>query len=300
LNASVAAGVNKFYLGQFAAAHRFLERALELDTRGRNPQQIPTYGQDMGSAARGFLAWTLAVTGDLDAAACEAGRALRSARELDHPFSLALVLLTAAEVHQLRRDPATVAVLGHELLALAREHAFAFFTAFGLMFTGWARAASEDRPGGLALMREGASLFQDVGQRLGLAHRAHLAEAMIADRLFDEGRDIAEEALRRSVETGEGAFVAELNRLRAEAFHGLARLDEAVASAREALAVATAQGAGLFALRAASTLVRLGAERGSVASADVDALSTIVNGFPPAFESSDLAAARGLLNGARR
>ena len=300
LNASVAAGINKFYLGEFAAARRHLERAIELHGRGKNPQQIATYGQDMGTAARGFLGWTLAVTGDLDAAARDAARALEMARELGHPFSLALVLLTAAEVHQLRRDAEAVATLGRELLDLAREHAFTFFSAFGLMFTGWARAASGDHPGGLALMQEGASLFQHVGQRLGLAHRAHLAEVMIAGGRFDDGRAVVEEALRQSVETGEGAFVAELHRLRGEAFHGGERLEEARACLRDALGVATAEGAWLFALRAASTLVRLDAARGVVAAADLDALRAIVNRFPPAVESSDLDLARTALKGERR
>ncbi len=295
LNATFAAGVTKFYLGEFGLARDHLTRALGL-YRGRpSPQQILTYGQDMGIAGRGFLAWTLAATGDLDAAAQEAEAALKLARELDHPFSLALVILAAAEVFQLRRDAATVAALGRELLDLSRDHSFRFFTAFGLMFSGWARAASGNPHEGLGMMQQGADLFRSAGQRAGLAHRAHLAEVLIAQGALEDGLVVVKGALLQSEETGEGAFVAELHRLRGEAFRLKARPEEAERCLREALAIATRQGAWLFALRAASDLVRLVEERGSAAGPDLDALTDIANRFPPALESSDVRAARVLL-----
>lgn len=295
LNACFAVGVTKFYLGKLELARTYLHRALRLHEEARNPQQVHLYGQDMGIAARGFLGWDLAVTGDLDAAAAEAAVAMDRARELGHPFSLALALLTAGEVHQLRRDADLVASIGHELLDLSREHSFKFFTAFGLMFSGWARAASGDLKEGLALMREGAQLFWSAGQRLGLAHRAHLAEVLIANGSLDEALEVITEALQQSEATGEGAFAAELHRLGADAHRRFGRPREADAELRVALATASRQGARLFALRAASDLVRLGVARGSSTVSDRAALSDIVSGLSPALVSSDVDAARGLL-----
>jgi transcriptional regulator with AAA-type ATPase domain/tetratricopeptide (TPR) repeat protein len=299
LNVRFAAGVTKFYLGELEPARAYLRAALRPHDEEPNPQQIQMYGQDLGIASRAFLAWDLALMGDLDAAAREAAVALDRARALGHPFSLALVLLAVGEVHQLRRDAPIVEALGRELLDLSREHSFRFFTAFGLMFSGWARAASGHPQQGLAAMREGADLFRSVGQRAGLAHRAHLAEVLVACGALEEGLAVVTEALEQSDATGEGAFVAELHRLRGEARGRQGRPQEAEAGAREALAIASGQGAWCFALRAASDLVRLGVERGSATASDLATLSAIVNRFSPALHSSDVEVARALLLGGR-
>ncbi|HXJ79214.1 MAG TPA: tetratricopeptide repeat protein, partial [Candidatus Methylomirabilis sp.] len=169
------------------------------------------------------------------------------------------------------------------------------FTAFGLMFTGWARAAAGDPRDGLAMMQQGAELFRSAGQRAGLAHRAHLAEILIAQGRLDEGLAVVRDALEQSASTGEGAFVAERQRLRSEALRAQGRPSDAEGCLREALDTAVRQGAWLFALRAAGDLVRLGAERGSVAPADLDALGDVVGHFSPALDSIDVKAARALL-----
>jgi tetratricopeptide (TPR) repeat protein len=297
LGARVAAGVTKFYLGEVEPAREHLHAALGIYDPAQSAQQTITYGQDLGVAARGFLAWTLAVIGDLDAAARDAAGALGLAREIDHPFSLALALLLAGEVHQLRREAPIVAAVGQELLDLARDHSFTFFTAFGLLHSGWGRALTGDAPEGLLMMRQGANLFRSVGQRVGLAHRAHLAEILISHGSPDESLAVVDDALRQSEETGERAFVAELHRLRGEALGHQARSEEAHACFRDAVALASGQGAWLFALRAASDLVRLGSERGSPASEDRDTLDAILHRFSPALASSDVETARTLLGG---
>jgi transcriptional regulator with AAA-type ATPase domain/tetratricopeptide (TPR) repeat protein len=295
LGARVAAGVTKFYSGEVEPAREHLHGALAIYEPAQSAQQTITYGQDLGVAARGFLAWTLAVIGDLDAAAEDSAGALGLAREIDHPFSLALALLLAGEVHQLRREAPIVAALGQELLGLARDHSFTFFTAFGLIHSGWGRALTGDAPEGLLMMRQGADLFRSVGQRVGLAHRAHLAEILISYGSPDESLAVLDDALRQSEETGERAFAAELHRLRGEALGRQARPEEAEACFRAAVALASRQGAWLFALRAASDLVRLGIERGSPASEDLDTLGAILNRFSPALVSSDVETARTLL-----
>jgi transcriptional regulator with AAA-type ATPase domain/predicted ATPase len=294
LNAHFAAGVNAFYVGEFARAYQHLSRSLELYPRARGPEQISLYGQDMGTAAEGFLGWTLAVTGDLDAADEAARHAMEAARRLAHPFSLALVLLAAGEVYQLRRELPTVDGVGRELFQLAGDHGFVLFRAFGLMFRGWARAHRGEGDG-LATMQEGANLFRSVRQRTGLAHRAHLAEVLIMQGSLDAGLAVVADGLRQSVDTGEGAFVAELHRLRGEALGRRAQWDHAEASLREALAVATRQGAWLFGLRAATDLVRLGARPARPHPGDLAALRQLLTRFAPTVTSSDLASARSLL-----
>src|SRR5262245_26114713 len=178
LAAQVATGIVKFYRGDLANARRDLEEAARVHASADSAAQIAAYGQDLGVAAVGFLGWALAVAGDLEAAAELADRAVARGRATNHSLSLALAFLLAGEVRELRREPNAVGLVGRELLALSREHSLSFFTSFGLMFTGWAAVAS-GQPDGIATIREGADLFRSVGQRVGLAHRAHLAEALI-------------------------------------------------------------------------------------------------------------------------
>jgi predicted ATPase len=187
--------------------------------------------------------------------------------------------------------------LGQELLVLSRDQSFTFFTAIGLMLTGWARAVSGDAGDGLDLIRQGATLFRTVGQRVGLAHRAHLAEVLLSQGSVEEGLSIVQDALGHAERTGERAFVAELQRLRGEALRRHARLQEAEKCLRGALSTAFGQEAWLFALRAASDLVRLGGERGSLSNDDRDTLQTILRRFSPALASSDIVAARALAGG---
>ena len=253
----VAAGVDTFYRGEFARARDHLSQAVALDDRGRAGEQILRYGQDMGVAAVGFLGWADTVVGDLDGGARRADLAVRMAREGGHPFNVALALFLACEIHELRREPDVVRRLGDEMVALSREYGFAFFVALGLSHAGWGRSAGGEVGSGAAMMQEGADLFRRVGQRVGLAHRARLAEGLLATGAIEGALEVIADALEQRRQTEEHAFVAPLLTLRAE---GLARQGDtaaAVSALHEAVEIATSQGATLFAHDAAAALRRL-------------------------------------------
>jgi len=296
LAARVATGVINFYRGEFATARRDLEEAARTYDPAESPAQVTAYGQDIGAAAFGFLGWTRAVMGDLEAAAELADRALAVGRAANHPLSLALALMLAGETRQARREPAAVSRLGDELLTLSREHSFTFFSAFGLMHTGWAGVATGQREG-IAAMREGADCFRSVGQRVGLAHRAHLAEALVAVGALDEALGVAADALRQSSDTAERAFVAELHRVHGEALHQLGRPADAMRCFREGLDAASGQGAWLFALRAATSLAQRAGESGPAPGDARETLGAITGRFSPSLDLDDLRAARALLGG---
>jgi hypothetical protein len=211
----------------------------------------------MGVAAAGFLGWADAVVGDLDGAARRAELAVRMAREGGHPFNVALALFLACEIHELRREPDVVRRLGDELVALSREYGFAFFVAIGLSHAGWGRSAGGDVDSGAAMMQEGADLFRRVGQRVGLAHRARLAEGLLATGAVEPALQVIADALEQRRQTEEHAFVAPLLTRRAEALVRRGETAAAVSALREAVEVATSQGATLFARDAAAALRRL-------------------------------------------
>jgi tetratricopeptide (TPR) repeat protein len=253
----VAAGIDTFYRGEFARAREHFGRAAATDDRAQAGEQILRYGQDMGVAAAGFLGWADAVVGDLDGGARRAETAVRLAREGAHPFSVALALFLACEIHELRREPDVVRRLGDELVVLSREYGFAFFAALGLSHAGWGRSAGGEVESGAAMMQEGADLFRRVGQRVGLAHRARLAEGLLATGAVEAALEVIADALGQRRQTEEHAFVAPLLTLSAEALTRRGETAAALTALREAIEVATRQGAVLFARDAAAALRRL-------------------------------------------
>jgi transcriptional regulator with AAA-type ATPase domain/tetratricopeptide (TPR) repeat protein len=257
VGAHVAAGVDKFYLGEFAGAREQLSQAIALYDRAQTGAHTVRYGQDLGVAAWGFLGWTNAVCGDLDDALRRAETAVELAREIRHPFSLALALLLVCEVFELRQDPDSVRRLGEELVALSHEYGFAFFRAIGLTHTGWAMSRTGDVSGGVAMLQEGADLFQAAGQRVGLAHRARLAEGLLAAGAVEAALDVIADALGRRRQSEEHAFAAALLTVRGQALAHRGEIAAAARSFREAIEIANRQGATLFAEHAAAGLSRL-------------------------------------------
>ena len=255
--AHVAAGIDQFYLGEFARAREHLTRAIALYDRAQTPTQTLRYGQDLGIAAWGFLGWAEAVSGDLDRALQQAETAVRLARETRHPFTLALALLLVCEVLELRQDADAVRRHGEELVALSHEHGFAFFLAIGLTHTGWAISRLGDVRVGVAMLQEGADLFRAAGQRVGLAHRARLAEGLLATGAVEAALDVIADALERRRQSGEHAFAAPLLTMRGEALARRGETPAAAQSFREAIEIADRQGATLFANHAAAGLSRL-------------------------------------------
>jgi predicted ATPase len=288
VGAQIAAGIDKFYMGELARAREHFEAAVGLYDGTQSPMHTLSYGQDLGVAARGFLGWTQAMLGDLDGGVEQAQRAIALAREVRHPFSLVLTLLLSAEIHELRREPDVVRPLGEEMVALAREQSLTFYMAIGLVHSGWGQAAGGELDEGIAVMRQGAELYRSVGHRVGLAHRARMAEALIAAGALVEALGIVDEALAQSDETEERAFASELLRLQGEVRSRQGDAREARSLYGRALELAERQGAIVFALRASVALARVdpGAR---------DTLGAILARFPRTADSSDLRAARAVL-----
>src|SRR5262249_3061234 len=139
--------------------------------------------------------WAEAVSGDVDRGLRQAETAVQLAREIRHPFSLALALLLVCEVLELRQEADAVRRFGEELVALSHEHGVAFFLAIGLTHPGGAISRVGDLRAGAAMLQEGAALFRAAGQRVGLAHRARLAEGLLATGAVEAALDVIAEAL---------------------------------------------------------------------------------------------------------
>jgi predicted ATPase len=130
---------------------------------------------------------------------------------------------------------------------------------------------------------------------VGLAHRAHLAEALLWAGQPAAALEVASRALQQAAETGEAAFAAELHRVAGEACAQLGSHPDAARCLEQAVAVASRQGAWLFVLRGACAVVRLEQAAGAVGADARDRLAQACARFSPTLEVGDLHDARNLL-----
>jgi predicted ATPase len=126
---------------------------------------------------------------------------------------------------------------------------------------------------------------------------AIIAEAYSAAGRPEEGLLQLEEPLGRIERTREGWITAELYRLKGELLLALPEPDQtgAEASIRRALAVARAQRARMWELRAAMSLGRLWIGQGRRREA-LDLLAPVYGWFTEGFDTPDLREAKALLD----
>jgi predicted ATPase len=250
-----------FALGDLVGSEVHTGKGLETYDRA-NGGALSFGGHDAGICARLFRGRALAFSGHADTAARLCDDALRLARELDHPFTMAFALMHAAAVHQTRRDVRLARTYAQEARDLAGEHRFDLMGAWATCFLGWAMIESADLIEGAALLEEGVVAAAATGSILFQPHMLALrATAELACGRSADARTTIREAMAIALRTGESFYLAELHRLSAEIHLAQGydadtthRADEEL---RTAMRVAAEQGAAQLLLRATVGLVRL-------------------------------------------
>jgi predicted ATPase len=225
---------------------------------------------------------------------CEA---LALARDVHHPFSLALTQAYAAMLHQFRQEPHTASKHADMALALCTEHSIAYYLAWATIIQGWALAEQHRREEGLTQMQQGLTAFQATGGRLRLPYYL----ALLAETYGNTGQTAAglttlTEALAIAHTTGERWWEPELHRLRGELLRtrSTERHAEAESCFHQALDVARHLQAKALELRAALSLSRLWQQQGKQAEAH-ELLAPLYSWFTEGFDTADLQQAKALL-----
>ena len=252
------------YTGRFEAALTSVRRMATIYVPERHHAHVHFYGKDpMASAlAQGSLA--LACLGQLDAALAQSRRAVALMEQWPHPFSLVWTQLGLAISYQMRGEYAPMRSTCETALAMSREHGFPNWLAQLLVYFGWTRVVAGEIEAGIAQVREGIGIWAMTGAKL----MTNFLNYFLADGLRRAGRleeSLATVATTTSLarDSGDVWCLPALECLRGEIL--LAAGDRAAGEVAlaEALGLALASRAELFALRAAVGLARLRVAAGS-------------------------------------
>jgi tetratricopeptide (TPR) repeat protein len=260
-------GTTYFHLGRLAPAREHLETALRAyDPAAHHWHALLYGGYDPGVACGTWLAWTLAMQGELDAAADRMREAVALAERHGDAFSLAWAHYGEGVSRQFRHEWAASEAASAKGARLAEEHGFPYVMGIATVNQGWAML-NQGNPEGIAIVRRGVAIVDRTGAALG---RANYLGLLGATYVFEGDRNAAiaklDEAMDELERTGEGIYEPGLligrSSLLAEGSRKSVRGMTAVESdLRRAMDVARAQGARLFELRAAVALARHCRER---------------------------------------
>jgi tetratricopeptide (TPR) repeat protein len=288
-----ALGFTLFAQGNFAAAHRSLECAMNLCDESKTAQYFHLSGQDPCVHVRLYDGMTLWQLGYAD-------RALRMCTEASalvdishHPFSEAMVRTVSLRVHQFRGDVAAVAKHADSAVAVSEAHEFVHYLAMSLILRGWALASQGefergivDMQDGLEKQRAGGALLYET-YALGL-----LADACITNGRYGQALDFLRQAEVR-LETGSnsdrfyGFYASEIYRLFGDAY---LRSGNDVTRAEQyflkGLAIAREQGSRSFQLRLLSSACDL--DRSPHIDSYRRQLAELYLSFSEGFDTADL------------
>jgi predicted ATPase len=299
MGASSILFMTSIFYGEVERAFEQLERVRALYDRAQHPHYLRYFmGQDPGVMAL-VVAGTLRWLQGRGTEALEASReGLTLARELGHPFSLAMAVYYTTWLNYYRRDVEATRRSAEETLALCREHGFRFWIGGATLLLGWTMARSGETAAGLVLMREGASAAPETGARINLSnHLVRYAEELCLAGELDEGLARIEEARENMERTGVRIAEAELHRIRGELLSRQSPVfaQEAEGCFLRAREVARRQGLFLYDLRAALGLARLWRLQGRGQQAR-ELVSEARDLTPPAFETVETRQADALLH----
>lgn len=319
--AHYALGLTFFPLGEFAPARQHLEQGLTHHHLHQHRSLVFLYGQDPGVASLSFMAWVLWIQGHIDQSLKKRRAALTLAQELDHPYSLSLVLVNALWLHRHCRDMQATAEQAEALIALSSDKGFSLFRAMGAAHQGWTMVAQGQGKKGIAQIRQSLAILTSTGAKTFESdYLALLAQSYGMLGWQERGRRVLAKAFKTINTTGERWYEAELHRLAGELTlqveTGNWRLKtspsspqapnlkllisgavarEAEKSFLKAIHIARKQQAKSWELRAATSLARLWTQQGKALQAR-ELLAPVYNWFTEGFETKDLQEAKALLD----
>jgi class 3 adenylate cyclase/predicted ATPase len=291
-------GLSLLHTGDIARGRVHLDRAFSLYDPAEHRPLATRFGQDVGAATlcwRSIACWLL---GYPQNALIDIEHALKIAREIGHSATLLYLLNFSTWPHIQCGNYVEANALLDEFTALKDETGSLFWEAWGMVqrgcvlaLTGKASDAVQTITSGVAAMRSTAAT---MWMPLWLSYLTR-ANAEIGQ--FDAARRCIGEAMTVVETTKETWYAAEVNRIAGEIALLSPEPDVAKAEAyfERALAVARAQQAKSWELRAAMSIARLWCDQDKRNQAR-DLLAPLYGWFTEGFDTRDLKEAKVLLD----
>ena len=290
-------GVTHWFAGEFVAARGHLEQAAAIFDPERDGDLAFRFGLDPGIVAMAYLSQVLWLLGEVGLAGQRMKETTARAAKSGHATTSAYGFFMAAQFELVRRNPDGAAPFAKSLIEVASEHQLAFWMTYSGWFEGWLEWRTGNRDAGFSRMRDTAARQADKGIIPATTFfETTLAEAEAAADVTDVAFCTINRALAVSERTGLGWYEAETHRVRGEI---LLKRDPGNASPAQeafltAIAVAQAQKARSFELRAALALAKLYQSTGRPADAHA-VLTPALDGFAPTSQMPEIAEAQALL-----
>ncbi len=290
-------GITKYFQGDFLGARADLEQAVATFDPARDGDLAIHFIADPGVLAMAYLARVLWPLGEVDRARLLSEGLTQRITEVSHLGSVGHGHGHCAGFEMMRGDFERAAPHAKALADFARGHEA--WQDFAMFFEGWRGWHVGDREAGLTKMRRSvANLAEKKMVFFDGQFKAALAKAEAGSGEIDAAMSTIDSAIAVSERIGQRTFDAEVHRIRGEILLKQNPADPAPAeeTLRAAIAIAQAQKARSFELRAALSLAKL--YRATGRDADVHAvLVPALDGFAPTpelpeiSEAGDLAAA---------
>jgi predicted ATPase len=212
-------------------------------------------GPDLGVFCRAYQSHLLWQFGHAEPAAAKSEESIALAREVSHPFTLAIALDYAAMLNVFRQEGKLALARAGEASAVCRKHGFAYYMAWADILAGWATAVEGDAGAGSVQLRHGLDTLRATGAELRLPfYYALLAEVCgLAGQVGEALAHIAN-GLAFQSKNGETWSAPELHRIHGDVLLHSGDVTQSQVSYRRAIESARQTGARLFELRAAARL----------------------------------------------
>ena len=251
-------GISQFHLGKLAASREQIQQAVPAYDDPPDPALELFAGPDVGVFCRAYLAHLAWQFGDPEQAVAKGEESIALAREISHPFSLAIALDYAAVLDVFRHDGKGALARATEASEICRKHGFAYYLAWAEIVRGWAIAVEGDAPAGLAELRHGLDSLKATGAELRLPfYYGLLAEACgLAGQTGEALANVASGFAFQS-KNSEVWSAPDLHRIHGDVLLHTGDVSGAEASYRRAMESARQGGSRGFEMRAAAGVERI-------------------------------------------
>ncbi len=284
--------------GDIVEGRAHFDRAIELYDPASHRQLATHFGQDIRVAILSYRSWALWLLGFPDAALADVQHALEDAREIRHAASLMYALTNTSMTLSLHRSHTRATAQLDQVAAMAAEQGSVQWKVSGMGMRGSVLAQTGKAADAVQTITEAIGAWRRMGSTFFLPWwTSHLAWAFAELGKVDDAWRCIDDAMATIETTKERWFEAEARHIAGEIALMSPPPDAAKAEKyfEGALAVARAQQAKSWELRAAMSMARLWRDQGKQDGAR-ELLAPVYGWFTEGFDTLDLKEAKALLD----